>query len=356
MPGLPPLIPPFRFAAVEDNVFRGGFPKLRNVQFIKRLHLKTLLSLSPDPLPEEIQQFCNEQDINMIHLKVDKMKEDNIPLTYSRTIAAIQTIIDPTNLPIYIHCLDGSDVIGLVVACLRKLEMWNTTSAMGEYLRYLRSNVISPEVFEFVEKFHNLDVTIPTSLPHWLWGGSVSFRKHPCLKLKFLNPEMMTEEEREIRDLKEMKEKYKEEYYRKRKNDLLDNLLDPSVPASHATNRNRQQSQPFGPSAQAATVPSSSSGTDQNELSDSGVDGQANESDANDQNGEDELLVDVDVDAMMIGDLDELDYYDQRAMTDEKLDADDIPADGTRVSGEGRYRAEPLSLLLRALALEGLEW
>lgn len=71
----------------------------------------------------------------MIHLKVDKMKEDNIPLTYSRTIAAIQTIIDPTNLPIYIHCLDGSDVIGLVVACLRKLEMWNTTSAMGEYLR-----------------------------------------------------------------------------------------------------------------------------------------------------------------------------------------------------------------------------
>lgn len=197
----------------------------------------------------------------------------------------------------------------------------------------------------------------------------------------------MTEEEREIRDLKEMKEKHKEEYYRKRKNgkllhilmifsffiyprknlrkakisfcapsDLLDNLLEPSVPASHATNRSRQQSQPFGPLAQTTTVPSSSSGTDQNELSDSGMDGQANESDANDQNGEDELLVDVDVDAMMIGDLDELDYYDQRAMTDEKLDADDIPDDGIRVSGEGRYRAEPLSLLLRALALEGLEW
>jgi hypothetical protein len=73
-------------------------------------------------------------------------------------------------------------------------------------------------VFEFVEKFHNLDITIPTSLPHWLWGGSVSFRKHPSLKLKFLNPEMMTEEEREIKDLKEKKEKYKEEYYRKRKN------------------------------------------------------------------------------------------------------------------------------------------
>jgi tyrosine-protein phosphatase OCA6 len=99
------------------------------------LHLKTMLSLSPDPLPDEIQSFCNEQGIKMIHLKVDKMKEDNIPLTYSRTVAAIQIIIDPNNLPVYIHCLDGSDVIGLVVACLRKLEMWNSTSAMGEYLR-----------------------------------------------------------------------------------------------------------------------------------------------------------------------------------------------------------------------------
>lgn len=90
--------------------------------------------------------------------------------------------------------------------------------------RYLRSNVISPEVFEFVEKFFNLDITIPTSLPHWLWGGSVSFRKHPSLKLKFLNPEMMTEEEREIKDLKEKKVKDKEEYYRKRKNGSLQQL------------------------------------------------------------------------------------------------------------------------------------
>lgn len=46
----------------------------------------------------------------------------------------------------------------------------------------------------------------------------MSFRKHPSLKLKFLNPEMMTEEEREIKDLKEKKEKDREEYYRKRKN------------------------------------------------------------------------------------------------------------------------------------------
>jgi protein tyrosine/serine phosphatase len=94
-----------------------------------------MLSLTPDPLPDDILQYCDEQGIKAIHLRVDKMKEDNIPLTYSRTIVAIQTIIDPQNQPIYVHCLDGSDVTGLIIACLRKLQMWSTSSAMGEYLR-----------------------------------------------------------------------------------------------------------------------------------------------------------------------------------------------------------------------------
>lgn len=246
--------------------------------------------------------------------------------------------------------------------------------------RYLRSNVISPEVFEFVEKFFNLDITIPTSLPHWLWGGAVSFRKHPSLKLKFLNPEMMTEEEREIKDLKEKKVKDKEEYYRKRKNgslqqiqfywvancepssnllviiDLLDNLLDQTVPASHGSGRNRQQSQPYGSSSQTASIPSSAAGGgDKKDIDDSRHGDESDEVQTHDQNAEDELLVDVDVDAMMIGDLDELNYYDQRG-GDDSLDKEDIPDDGKRMSADGRYRHETLSLLLRALALEGLEW
>ena len=84
--------------------------------------------------------------------------------------------------------------------------------------RYLHTNVISPEEFEFVENFKNFEVTIPSTLPSWLWGGQVSFRKHSCLRLKFLNPEMMTEEEREIKARKEKLEKEKEDDYQRRKN------------------------------------------------------------------------------------------------------------------------------------------
>lgn len=126
-------------------------------------------------------------------------------------------MIDPENHPLYLHCLDGADVTGLVVACLRKLQLWSTSSAMGEFSRYLHASVVAAEEFEFVENFKNFEITIPRTIPTWLWGGQVSFRKHPCLRLKFLNPEMMTEEEREIRERKEKMEKEKEDYYRKRK-------------------------------------------------------------------------------------------------------------------------------------------
>lgn len=127
-------------------------------------------------------------------------------------------MIDPNNHPLYLHCLDGADVTGLVVACLRKLQMWSNSSAMSEFARNLHSSVVTSEEFEFIENFKNFDVTIPMTLPLWLWGGQISFRKHATLRLKFLNPEMMTEEERELKDLKEKKEKEKEDYYKKRKN------------------------------------------------------------------------------------------------------------------------------------------
>jgi tyrosine-protein phosphatase OCA6 len=38
----------------------------------------------------EMQEFCEENNIHLLHLTVDKMKEDNIPLTYNKTLMALQ--------------------------------------------------------------------------------------------------------------------------------------------------------------------------------------------------------------------------------------------------------------------------
>ncbi|KAG0223149.1 hypothetical protein BGW42_006082 [Actinomortierella wolfii] len=183
---LPPLIPPFRFGTVEHEVYRGAYPKQRNLRFLKRLKLRTVLSLIPDAVDDDFLRFCEEQGIRWIHLPVDKVK-DNVPLTYSRTVEAIQVIINPDNMPIYIHCLDGACVTGLVIACIRKLQTWNISSALGEFLRYLRGGVISSEESVFVEKFCS-EIEISRPIPPWLWEGQIQFKRHPTLKIHFKLP------------------------------------------------------------------------------------------------------------------------------------------------------------------------
>ncbi|KAG0170660.1 hypothetical protein DFQ30_002175 [Apophysomyces sp. BC1015] len=382
------LIPPFRYALVEENIFRGGYPKTRNMRFLKRLRLKTILSLIPDKLMPEMQGFCEQQNIHMLHLAVDKMKEDNIPLSYNKTLMALQIIIDPANHPLYIHCLDGADVTGLVVACLRKLQMWSASSAMSEFSRYLHTNVIASEEFEFVENFKNFEVTIPSILPQWLWGGQVNFRKHSCLRLKFLNPEMMTEEERELRDLKERKEREKEDYYKKRKNGksfagqkyLLDNLFDAPTANSHGTLRSRpvshfstnstnsNLSQPTTTASSSNRSPSIASGSNdaafasspQASLGQSTVD-TANENQSITERSQDQdqylVDVDVDVDGVMMDGLDQVEFgRSSRYYRDDEQDDlifEDMDSEAYD-DGRSRYAVEPISRTLEALALEGL--
>ncbi|KAG1176571.1 hypothetical protein G6F70_005133 [Rhizopus microsporus] len=375
---LPQLIPPFRFAMVEENLFRGGYPKPRNKRFLKRLQLKAILSLIPDKLMPEMQQFCEENNIQLIHLNVDKMKEDNIPLTYNKTLMALQFIIDPVNHPLYVHCLDGANVTGLVIACLRKLQMWSNSSAMNEYARHLHTNVISSEEFEFVENFKNFEVTIPITLPQWLWGGQVKFRKHTSLRLKFLNSEMMTEEERELKNLKEKKEKEKEDYYKKRKNDLLDNLFEPTSPvvsrhrpgtnnAVVGGNNNNTINSLSIASNNSNTTPPLPKPT-ATMIDDPIVNPPQSRSKKEIESTKDSYLVDVDVDVdgVMMDGLDQVEYLKRNVanssnarfymnlddynmlLTDEELAEIYEAEKGTR------FTTETISRTLEALALEGL--
>lgn len=144
----------------------------------------------------------------MLHIKVEKPK-DTIPLTPLIVFQALQVLISG-KYPVYIHCLDGAIVTGVVVMCLRKFQLWSAQVAMAEFSRHTRDGVISAEETEFLEKFgapnhpitvpvtitlltndetgvsdqfvvnaseqvasntHELD--LPQSIPKWLWNGSI---------------------------------------------------------------------------------------------------------------------------------------------------------------------------------------
>ncbi|CAO3622879.1 unnamed protein product [Cunninghamella blakesleeana] len=295
--------------------------------------------------------------------------------------------------------------------------MWSLSSIIVEFSRNLHTSVVSSEEFEFVENFKNFEVTIPLTIPKWLWGGKVDFRKHPNLRLKFLNPEMMTNEEREQKDKLERKERDKEDFYKKRKNDLLDNLFDSSSSPTSRHNRTTsvygsiQESNPntspgnkgalLSPANRLSTISHGSSISSNSNISNSkggGISSSSNDDidfaptkviieridndddddddddydyddnrkdrNNNDNLDKDQYLIDVDidVDGVMMDGLDQVQYYKRAAgffNDDEGEQVDDVIIDDQgNIYDDGmgpRYTTEPLSRMLDALALEGLD-
>ena len=44
-------------------------------------------------------------------------------------------LIDTETHPVFVHCMNGAEVTGLVVMCLRKLQMWSQTFGLMEFGR-----------------------------------------------------------------------------------------------------------------------------------------------------------------------------------------------------------------------------
>ena len=65
----------------------------------------------------------------------------------------VSIIIQPARLPVYIHCLDGSEATGLVICCLRRLQAWDSECAINEFCRYSRSGEMLPTEHKFVRSF-----------------------------------------------------------------------------------------------------------------------------------------------------------------------------------------------------------
>lgn len=180
---LPPLIPPFRLCLIEDGVYRGGHPSLKNMRFLRRLKLRTILSLVPEPTgpSRDLCEYCEEEHIRLIWHQVDKY-DDGFSHTPQLVASILSHVVDPRNHPLFLHCRDGGHNTGLVVMCLRRLQNWSLPPIYEEFMRYTKANDITFKEKQFVESFH-APVAIPLQIPLWLWEG-VRHRKHPSIQLE----------------------------------------------------------------------------------------------------------------------------------------------------------------------------
>lgn len=176
------LIPPLRFAAIEDALYRSAYPTLRNFRFIRRLRLRTIISLIPEKPSSDLTEFCRQNDIKMHHFPVPQWKE-NVVLTPAFLSEILGIMIDVDNLPALIHCIDGGENTGMAVMALRKLQCWEESCAVEEFVRFTRNNEILDDELDFLRSYKG-DITI-VSVPRWLWGGVMPEHKsqHPTMLL-----------------------------------------------------------------------------------------------------------------------------------------------------------------------------
>jgi len=179
---LPALIPPFRYAIVEPGISRGAYPTLRNYRFLDRLHLRTIISLVPQYPIVDLQEYCQHSGIELIHREVMAFSDEAAPLRPEEAIEIVELLIDTSRHPIYLHCMDGTHVTGLVVMCLRRLQNWALGAAKAEARRFLPLQIMEKVESKFIEGFEG-DLNLPEVLPVWLWGG-LPILVHSCLRLK----------------------------------------------------------------------------------------------------------------------------------------------------------------------------
>lgn len=181
----PPLIPPFRFAAVEHGVLRGAHPTLKNYRFLRRLRLRTVVSLNAEPAPaEDLAGFCAAEGVDLVVRRAVKYDDGDVLSMAAPLVAEVLAVLlDPARHPVFLHCRDGGHNTGLVIMCLRRLQHWTNEAIHGEHRRYTKGGEIHYQEQQFVEAFSG-PVNIPYLMPAWLWGG-VRISAHPSVKIHY---------------------------------------------------------------------------------------------------------------------------------------------------------------------------
>ncbi|CAI2181053.1 15271_t:CDS:2 [Funneliformis geosporum] len=146
------LIPPDNFTMVSTWVYRSSFPKKKNYAFLKKLGLKSILTLILEEYPAQNMKFLEANDIKFFQFGIAGNKEPFVQIPEDKICAALAVILDRRNHPILIHCNKGKHRTGCLIGCLRKLQRWTHTSIFDEYRRFSHPKSRSMDQ-QFIELF-----------------------------------------------------------------------------------------------------------------------------------------------------------------------------------------------------------
>ena len=148
---------------------------------MRNLRLRTIVSLVPGTEPvKDLREFCEQYGVEHRHFQVARFR-DEVTLGSSLISQLLALLVDRSQLPLLLHCVDGTHISGLVVLCLRKLQLWSRAASQAEFGRFAH---LSSAEAQFVESFGGelATISLPGSTPDWLWGGG-QYTRHPTITI-----------------------------------------------------------------------------------------------------------------------------------------------------------------------------
>jgi len=103
------FIAPENFAMVESGVYRSAFPRSKNIAFLRRLKLKSVVSLVPEDYPTTMCEFYEKSNIKLIVYGLDGNKYPFKEIDHVLLQSVLDDILNIHNRPLLIHCNKGID-------------------------------------------------------------------------------------------------------------------------------------------------------------------------------------------------------------------------------------------------------
>ncbi|KAF2834001.1 hypothetical protein CC86DRAFT_365744 [Ophiobolus disseminans] len=131
------FVPPINYGAVLPGlIYRSGYPKPENYDFIEDLRIKSIITLVPEELPVEYQAFIKDAGIQHFQVHIKSNKDGQVRVESCEMSRALRLVMDRTNHPILIHCNKGKHRTGCTVACFKRIIGYELDDIVNDYHVY----------------------------------------------------------------------------------------------------------------------------------------------------------------------------------------------------------------------------
>ena len=131
--------PIINFAEVEPGIYRSSFPVDSNIDHLRSLGLKTILSLVPHSYQGERAALVEQSGIRHVYVPIPALKVPEDCITRESIVDAMRVLLDPGMRPVLVHCNKGKHRTGTIIGLLRRLNNWSPAAALTEYRQYAGS-------------------------------------------------------------------------------------------------------------------------------------------------------------------------------------------------------------------------